>query len=405
MEHLLFLTQRIPYPPDKGDKIRGWRILRHLAERYHVHLGCFYDAAEDARHVEFLSTICASLCCRRLRPGLAKLRSLARFRPGAALTLGYFEDAALRRWVEATLAAHRPSRIFVFCSAMAPYVLDYRAGVRVLDMVDVDSDKWQQYAASKTWPLSAIYARESRTLLQFERRIAAEFDATLLVSPAETALFRSLAPEAAGRVRCMPNGIDTVYFDPGRAYDNPFPPGRPVVVFTGAMDYWPNVQAVCWFAQEVMPLLRARDAGVEFWIVGTNPAAAARRLGREPGIVVTGRVSDIRPYLAHADAVVAPLQIARGVQNKVLEGMAMARPVVATPEACNGVAVREGEELLVARGARDFAEQVHAVLAGASRHLGRQARARAVKDYQWNFTMLDLLMSEREPAVIGAGGS
>lgn len=391
MEHLLFLAQRIPYPPDKGDKIRSWNFLQHLARRYRVHLGCFHDEPEDAQHIPFLETVCASVCCRPLRPLLARLRSLKGIGRGDALTLGYFADAELRRWVDATLQACRPSQVFVFCSAMAPYVRDYRMGQRILDMVDVDSDKWRQYAATKPWPLSAIYAREHRTLLAFERRIAAEFEATLLVSEAELRLFKSLAPEAAARVLAIGNGIDAEFFSPERDYADPFGP-EPAIVFTGAMDYWPNVQAATWFAREVMPLLRAHRPRLAYWIVGANPAPAVRRLGRAEGIVVTGRVEDVRPYLRHAAAVVAPLQIARGIQNKVLEAMAMAKPVVATPEACKGIDGVPDDAVLVASTPQEFADRVQAILSGALPQLGPRARRHALAHRQWDFALLDRLM-------------
>ncbi|HUZ73893.1 MAG TPA: TIGR03087 family PEP-CTERM/XrtA system glycosyltransferase [Stellaceae bacterium] len=393
MEHLLFLTQRIPYPPDKGDKIRSWRILQHLARRYHVHLGCFYDAPEDARHIPFLETVCASVCCVPLRPALARWRSLKGLVRREALTLGYFEDARLQRWVDALVRAHAPSQVFVFCSAVAPYAINHRAARRIIDLVDVDSEKWGQYAQSRPWPLSAVYAREQRKLLAFERRIASAFDGTLLASSAEAELFRRLAPEAAARVHAMPNGIDAAFFDPDRDYPNPFPRLAPAVVFTGAMDYWPNIQAATWFAREAVPLIRRRWPSLEFWIVGANPVAAVRRLGGD-GIVVTGRVDDIRPYLAHAAAVVAPLWIARGVLNKVLEAMAMAKPMVATPEACEGIEVAQGEAVLTARTAPEFADRVHAILAGEQKQLGVRARQCVLTQHRWDFAVLDRLMGE-----------
>ena len=312
------------------------------------------------------------------------------------LTLGYFHDAELERWVDATVAAHRPSRIFVFCSAMAPYALPYPAATRILDMVDVDSDKWRQYAASKAWPASAIYAREARTLLEFERGAAAEFDATLLVSRAEADLFKSLAPDAADRIVALPNGVDASYFDPGRDYPDPYPSGVRALCYTGAMDYWPNIDAVCWFAEKVMPLLGARSPGVEFWIVGARPAPAVERLARLPSVRVTGRVDDVRPYLAHAAAVVAPLQIARGIQNKVLEAMAMAQPVVLTPHAAEGIELAAGRDVLIASDAPEFAARVGEVLDGLHPHLGARGRQRILADYQWNFASLDEIILGRD---------
>ncbi len=403
MEQLLFLTQRIPYPPDKGDKIRAWRMLSHLAKSYRVHLGCFCDDPDDLVHVPFLERLCASVCCRPLVPWRAKLKSLANLGTGAPLTLGYFADAALRAWVDATVAAERPSRIVVFCSAMAPYALPHAAEIRVLDMVDVDSDKWRQYAASKPWPASAIYAREHRTLLEFERRIAGLFDATLVVSRAEADFFRALAPESSRRIAALPNGVDAAQFDPGRAGADPYPAGVKAICYTGAMDYWPNVDAVEWFATRVMPLLDVRTTGIEFWIVGAKPAPAVERLARLPGVRVTGRVADVRPYIAHAALVVAPLQIARGVQNKVLEAMAMARPVVLTPQAGEGLDLVAGRDALVAAGAEEFALRVREILAGAHPGLGARARQRVLADYQWDFSYLDALVAGRALAAAAAG--
>ncbi len=402
MEHLLFLTQRIPYPPDKGDKIRSWRILQHLARRHHVHLGCFYDAAEDQRHIPFLETVCASVCCLPLHPARARLRSLKRLARGEALTLGYFMDARLQRWVDAAIRAYAPSQVFVYCSAVAPYVMNYRAARRIIDFVDVDSEKWGQYAASRAWPMSAVYAREQKRLREFERRIADAFDGTLLASAAEADFFRRLAPEAADRVQAMPNGIDAAYFQPKRDYPNPFPRPAPVIVFTGAMDYWPNIQAATWFAREAMPLIRRRWPSLEFWIVGAHPDAAVRKLGTLEGIVVTGRVDDIRPYLGHAAAVVAPLWIARGVLNKVLEAMAMAKPIVATQEACAGIAVADADAVLTARTAPEFADRVHAILAGEHEQLGARARQCVLAHHRWDFAVLDRMMGgTREVAAAG----
>ena len=404
MDHLLFLTQRIPYPPDKGDKIRAWQMLRHLAGRYHVHLGCLYDDAHDAQYIGFLEGTCASVCCRPLHPRIAKLRSLAGLISGEPLTLAYFRDAGLQRWVDDTVAAYRPRRIFVFSSAMAPYVQHHPAEMRVLDMVDVDSDKWRQYAPTKKWPLSAIYAREHRTLAAFERRMAGAFTATLLVSRAEAALFASFAPVESARVTVLRNGIDTAHFDPDHAWPNPYRRHGPVLVFTGAMDYWPNIEGVTWLAHEILPLLRLRWPALEFWIVGVNPAAAVRRLANHDGIHVTGRVEDVRPYLRHAAAVVVPLRIARGIQNKVLEAMAMARSVVLTPESREGIEAKDGDEVLLAGTAGAFADRVAAVLSGAHPELGNRARGRVAKDYQWNFTILDEIMESGNPALVVAGG-
>jgi len=341
MRPLLFLAHRIPYPPNKGDKVRSYHLLRHLAERYRVHLGAFVDAREDWAHAQTLRQWCAGLCLRPLHPRLKRLASARALLSGEALTLAYFRDRALAAWAAGTVRAAGVRHAVAFSSAMAQYVRGPAfAGVRrVVDMVDVDSEKWRAYGARRHGPMAWVYRREADRLLAFERTVAAEADATVFVSAEEAALFRSLAPEAAARVSCLDNGVDTAYFDPTRDYPNPYRAGERVLAFTGAMDYWANVDAVSWFAEAVFPRVRAGQPQARFYVVGARPSEAVRRLARLPGVQVTGAVADVRPYLRHARAAVAPMRIARGVQNKVLEAMAMNRPVIATPAAMEGIRV------------------------------------------------------------------
>jgi sugar transferase (PEP-CTERM/EpsH1 system associated) len=400
MRELLFLCHRIPYPPDKGDKIRAWHILRHLAHSYAIHLGCFIDDPQDFVHLPRLARECAELAAVPLRPALQKLRALPRLlRPGAPLTLGYFHSGRLAGWAERQLARHRFDAIYVYCSAMAPYARAAPAPVRILDMVDVDSEKWATYADRARWPASLVWAREGRTLLDFEREAARHFDRTLFVSEAECRRFAALAPECAGRLEWVENGVDLARFAPGPGWPNPFAPGEAAIVFTGAMDYWPNVDAVLWFAERVMPLLRRRHERARFHVVGANPAPALRRLAGRDDVHLTGRVADTRPYLAHAALVVAPLRIARGIQNKVLEAMAMARPVLATPAAFTGVRAAPGRDLLLAESTEAMAEAAAAVLAGRHPGLGEAARAAMARGHDWAATLarLDALLDLAPP--------
>ncbi|MGD9614503.1 MAG: TIGR03087 family PEP-CTERM/XrtA system glycosyltransferase [Alphaproteobacteria bacterium] len=398
MKDLLFLAHRIPYPPDKGEKIRAWHVLRHLAERYRVHLATFIDAPEDVAGVRHLEEVCASVVWRKLSPRRARLRSLAGLLNSAPLTQFYFGDRRLHAEVERLAAANNPALVYVFSSAMAPYVPD-RRGVRViLDMVDVDSEKWRQYAEAGSGPARMIYRREGRTLLALERRAASRADAVLLVSRAEAALFASLAPEVAGRTHCVGNGVDLAYFDPSLPFANPLG-DRPAIVFTGVMSYRPNVEAMVWFVEQVMPRLRARAAVPCLWIVGLNPSRAVLALAG-PDVRVTGRVPDVRPYLKHAQVAVAPLLIGRGVQNKVLEAMAMGLPVVATPQAREGIDSCDDGELLTATTPADFAAAIGGVLDGEAGPIGARARARVVRDYGWQASLagLDRLLDSIENA-------
>jgi sugar transferase (PEP-CTERM/EpsH1 system associated) len=383
VEDLLLLIHRIPYPPNKGDKIRSYHLLKHLARDYRVHLATFVDDPDDWQHVPTVEKMCASSHFASLNPTLARVRSLGALVKNRSLSLDYYRDQGLERWVDQTVAAHKIDRVLVFSSAMAQYADKYPNARRVVDFCDVDSDKWRQYADKKAWPMSWLYRHEARQLLSYERRVARDYDASLFVSAPEADLFRQLAPESDARIGFFSNGVDTDYFSPEAAGPSPFKDGEQAIVFTGAMDYWPNVDAVQWFAQDVMPLLRARFPELRFYIVGARPAPAVLELGKQPNIVVTGTVPDVRPYIRHARAAVAPLRIARGIQNKVLEAMAMATPVVVSPQALEGIEAEPGRELVLAQDAPGFVEAVAALLARGDNDMGLAARARVERKYSW----------------------
>jgi len=397
MRDLLFLVHRIPFPPNKGDKVRSFHLLRYLSQHYRIWLGTFVDDPDDWRHLDEVRQYCAEVCCRPLSPRWAKLGALRGLVTGEALTLPYYRDARLRRWVDTVVTEQGIQRALVFSSAMAQYLRGPRhAGLRrVMDFVDVDSAKWAQYAASAAWPLNEIQRRESERLLKFERTVAAEFAASAFVTAEEAALFRRLAPAISPeRIYGISNGVDSEYFAPDREYPNPYPAGEQALAFTGAMDYWANVDAVCWFAQEVFPEIRRAIPDASFSIVGARPAAEVRQLAELPGVRVTGTVPDVRPWLAHARLAVAPLRIARGVQNKVLEAMAMARPVLTTPAAMEGIVSCPDLERWVVRpvipeddepSASDFAQAAVRWLADQTEaeRLGRVGRDWVLRHYHW----------------------
>ncbi|SEO97764.1 TIGR03087 family PEP-CTERM/XrtA system glycosyltransferase [Aquisalimonas asiatica] len=401
MDDILLLTHRIPWPPNKGDKIRSYHLLRHLASHYRVHLGTFVDDPADERYVSDLDVVCSSAHVARLNPGVARWRALTGLLSGAPLTLPYYRNAGLARWVEHTVNAHGIERAVVFSSSMAQYLDGFPALRRVVDLVDVDSDKWRQYAAGKSHPARWIYAREGRRLLEYERRVAREADAALLVSEAEAELFRELAPESRDSIHAVHNGVDTTVFDPGKNGTSPYPDDVLPLVFTGAMDYWPNEEAVTWFADTVFPRIMAAEPGARFYIVGSRPTRGVQALGERPGIEVTGFVDDMRPWLGHAAIAVAPLRIARGVQNKVLEAMAMGRTVIGTAQALAGIEAEVGRDLLQADSPDAFVEQVLAQLREPDPSLGANARDRVLAHYAWSarLSRLDALLQESAPGV------
>ena len=387
---ILFLAHRIPYPPDRGDKIRSWHLLKHLAGLARVHLACFADDAADAAHLPALREALdgrlgeAHVEVRRTGRAAAGLRALLQGRP-VSLTL--FDSARLRAFVESRLDSGGIAAVFAFSGQMAQFVPERAASRFVMDLGDVDSAKFAQYADDARGPLRLIYRREAERLAAFERATAARADVTTFVSEAEAALFRGRT--GLDTIRALSNGIDLDYFDPAAGFARLAATERgegPILLFTGQMDYPPNVDAVRWFAREALP----RIPGARFVVAGRNPAAAVRRLA-SPIVSVTGAVSDIRGWLAAADVVVAPLRLARGIQNKVLEAMAMAKPVVATPAAFEGIEAEPGRDLIVADGAEATAEAVRRLLErpDEAAALGRAARRR-VADYGWEARLAPL---------------
>ena len=387
MQDLLLLIHRIPYPPNKGDKIRSYHLLKHLAQHYRVHLATFVDDPDDWQYLPHVEKLCASSHFARMNPLAARVKSLGALLKNRSLSLDYYRDAGMERWVEGTVAAHGIERVLVFSSAMAQYADPYRGARRVVDFCDVDSDKWRQYAEQKSFPMNLLYRYEAKQLLRYERQVARDYDASLFVSAPEADLFRQLAPESSAKIGHFSNGVDTDYFSPDEHYASPYAQGERALVFTGAMDYWPNVDAVQWFCDSVFPLLRARDPDLCFYIVGSRPNPAVQALGQRDGVKVTGTVPDVRPYIRYAAVAVAPLRIARGIQNKVLEAMAMATPVVVSPQALEGIDAVPGSELVLAEDAAAFADAVAGLLDGqdsAAAAIGQAARAKVQRQYSWS---------------------
>lgn len=403
---LLFLCHRIPYPPNKGDKIRAFHLLVHLSRHFDIYLASFVDEPGDWSGVPEVEKYCRETFFRPLNPRLAKVRSLYGLLSRQALSLPYYADSAMQRWVARTCEANDIRHTLVYSSTMAQFLPAGGEDLqrKVIDFVDVDSDKWRQYATQKPWPLSWLYHREARCLLRCEQALAARFDASLFVSSTEAALFRQLSPATAHKTGFYNNGVDGDYFDPYSsacaALQNPFPEHCQALVFTGAMDYWPNVDAVTWFAHTVLPALRQAHPALAFYIVGGKPTANVQRLAHLPGVTVTGRVPDVRPYLKHALAAVAPMRVARGVQNKVLEGMAMALPVLVSHKGLEGIDAQDGEQVLLADSVDEYLEGVGEILAGRHTGLGARARACVQEMFDWDQTLPEVVHLLAQPGAL-----
>lgn len=367
---VLFLAHRLPYPPNKGDKIRSFHEIRGLAERGHeVHVVAFADCREDERMAAGLLHHAATAVTVPLDVRVAKMRALSAIVQRRPLSLAYFGQVMMRQAVSACLEHHGADVIVAYSSPMAQYVPPGRRARAVMDLVDVDSEKWSDYSKTHRRPMSWVYALEAKRLRAYELEIVRTFGATLLATEREAGLLRpDLPSESSGRLSALVNGVDTAFFHPTDvpastetlpdAERRFFTDDWPTIVFTGAMDYHANVEAVSWFANQVWSRIRTAFPSARFLVVGSRPAPAVRALERIPGVVVTGFVQDVRPYLWCADLCVVPLMIARGVQNKLIEALACGRPVVATPEAVAALDLCPGRDVVVAQRGAEYGEAI-----------------------------------------------
>jgi sugar transferase (PEP-CTERM/EpsH1 system associated) len=410
MAEILFLAHRIPYPPNRGDKIRSWQMLKHIAGLGRVHLACFADDEADAAHLPALREALGDMLgevhveARRTGRFAAAAQALRSERP---ISLVMFDSAAMRAFVKRLLAGDRVDAIFAFSGQMAQFVPQAARQRFIMDFVDMDSAKYADYAVEGPDAMRWVHAREADRLLSFERATAARAAVSLFVSAAEADLFRSRVGLPRADIRVVENGIDLGFYDPAADFAPLSASERgegPLITFTGQMDYRPNVDAVTAFADETLPLIREARPNVRFAIVGRNPTAAVARLQERPGVLVTGAVDDVRRWLTAADVVVAPLRLARGIQNKVLEAMAMARPVVASAAAFRGIDAQPQRDLIVADTAQDQAQAVLALLEDPihAERVGAAARRRMEQAYRWEAKLAPLAsilgLAERQAA-------
>ena len=405
MGEMLFLTHRVPWPPNRGDKIRSHHILRKLMEYAPVHLVCFADDATEATEDSDIKTSLASLqIARRSKSNLrAGVESLASGKP---VSLTSFQSTEIQNYVRDILKARPIDCIFVFSGQMAQFVPAEYTGRLIMDFADVDSAKFESYGDEGSGPMAWINRREGKLLRAFEKQIGAVADHSLFVSEAEAQLFRQRSGLDDQKVKALGNGIDLDFYDPAKVTAMERADKGPLIIFTGQMDYRPNIEAVVSFTAEVMPKILKRHSDTQFAIIGRAPTADVLRLNGQNGTIVTGSVDDIRCWLKAADIVVAPLRIARGIQNKVLEAMAMGKPVVASAAAAQGIDAVDGEHFCVADHPRHEAELVCDLLSDPKRAkaLGATASALIRSTYSWETRLADIasLCGINEPELVEA---
>jgi sugar transferase (PEP-CTERM/EpsH1 system associated) len=380
--NIFYLAHRLPYPPNKGEKIRTFHQIQQLARNNTVHLCSFVDDPGDLPHSEALKKYCASVSVVYRNKALTPLLAASALLKRQPLSVALFACKPFKRKVLQKLTAEEFDCIMVSSSSMAQYASFVSAIPKIIDFIDVDSEKWHLYAQHYSFPLSFIYALEAKRLARYEENIARVFDHCVLISEEERQLFREQVKDRP--VSVISNGVDLEYFSRPRSsvlHDAP-----PIIVFTGMMDYFPNVDAVRYFCSEIFPLAYRTVPEVKFYIVGRNPTRQVRELGSQPNVVVTGTVPDVRPYLTQATVAVAPFRLARGVQNKVLEAMAMGLPVIGTTEAFKGIAATEDDGIRIAKDPFSFAQHIIKFFQDSKtlrQQTGQQARRYVEQHHRW----------------------
>jgi hypothetical protein len=387
---ILYVCHRFPFPPNRGGKIRPFNMIQHLSRCHEVTVASMARSAWEAREGVGLAPHCARYEMVRVRESIQALRMVARLPTPTPSSMGYFYSPQLARRIDELLEAKRFDLIFVHASSVAQYVEDVRDIPKILDFGDMDSQKWLEYARYKPFPLAQGYRLEGIKLERAEKRLAARFDLCTATTRAE---WQTLASYGTGVPSdWFPNGVDSAYFAPT---DLPYDPDA--IAFVGRMDYYPNQQCMFEFCAKTLPLLQARRRGLKLIIVGADPSPAVRRLGELPGVTVTGSVADVRPHLCRAALMIAPLNIARGTQNKILEAMASGIPVVTSRVAAGGVDASAPEHFLVASSPEEYASAVLRIVEDSAerRRLALSGRARVLSHHAWPRSM------QRLDAIIG----
>lgn len=392
---IVFLAHRVPFPPNKGEKIRTYHQIEYLAQRGHrIHVFSPVAGEEDVGYLAELQRRHCDAVFHGPQPSpLSYVRGLLRWQ---ALSVAHFYTPVLQQKLDAFLASHPVDAIVCTSSSMAEYV--FRSGylrgagarrpVLVMDFMDLDSDKWRQYQQLKPFPFSLVYRREAALIARFERRVHETFDTCMFISRNEVDLFLKSNPDL-GRLQVVANGMDTATFKPT---ENPKPAQGPNLLFTGVMDYLPNEDAVVWFVEGIWDKVRAHHPNATFYIAGMNPSARVKALSRFPGVVVTGFVEDIREYFDKAHIFVGPFRLARGVQNKVLQAFGCALPTIATSLGCEGINCQPGEHVLVADTLDEMLQQIDWVVANpaAAAALGQNAHQLIEREYSWQGKLAEL---------------
>ncbi|MFQ3193100.1 MAG: sugar transferase (PEP-CTERM/EpsH1 system associated) [Paraglaciecola sp.] len=402
---ILFISHRVPFPPNKGEKIRTFHQLKHLKELgHHIHLFSPYEDKTELAHFNQLrETWCTSVEATPLKPKVIRL--LTGLVKGQPMSVANFYDKTQQQKFDQFLSGNTVDAIICSASSVAEYIFKSTAlptldkkPLLIMDFMDVDSDKWGQYQQSSSFPMSMVYAREQRILAKYEKKIVKKFDASYLIAQAEVTLFNQSVMQS-DKVHVMGNGLDTSTFYPPKVKP---PNAAPVFLFTGVMDYKPNEDAVIWFVNTCWSSIITQHPSARFVIAGMNPSADVTQLANDNSIEVTGFVDDILPYYHQADIFVAPFRLARGVQNKVLQAFACALPVISTPMGAEGILCQADQDILIASTPDEFVAQANQLIAQPklAKSIGQSALHIIKQHYSWQGQLqplVNLLDSEDKP--------
>ncbi|MCP5213290.1 MAG: TIGR03087 family PEP-CTERM/XrtA system glycosyltransferase [Hahellaceae bacterium] len=371
---LIVLCHRIPYPPNKGDKIRSYQFLKFLSTQFNVHLATYVDDAADEKYVAYVESLCVSSCIERVKSGAKIYSALISLFSGQAVTVTHYRSRKIERWLQDLNERLDSAGVFCISSPMARFLknIQLKKTFSYIDYIDVDSAKWSQLATESRGLFRWIYSREARLLKAYENQIGKDFDKLLFVSKKEAETFlennrhtQELLDDSGfqHKVAVLSNGVDTDFFDPGISFIEVYPKNERIIVFTGVMNYQPNEDAVSWFSRECMPTIKRAIPNAVFYVVGAKPSGFVTNLASEFSCVrVVGAVQDIRPYIKQAHVVVAPLRLGRGIQNKVLEALAFDKPLVASANALAGIDENGQLGAIVAQDSSQFSTKVIDVL-------------------------------------------
>lgn len=390
--NILYLCHRIPFPPNKGDKIRSFNEIKYLSKRHNIFLGSIYEEKSEKAHLGILKKYCTEIQAVNFSRKLKLLRCLF---SGKSFSVSNFYDKRLQKYVDRTLSKKEIDAVICYCSSMAKYIFEThlykekRIGdIKLLvDFVDLDSDKWLQYSKYSKFPMNLIYRIENKRLFHYEKIINQHFDHSIFVSQREVNVFKDLYPEARN-VSVIPNGVDYDYFSPQEKNIERKKIGKdwnPKLVFTGVMDYFANEDGVRWFCERIYPKIKSEYPHAEFYIVGNKPTNTVLNLSKFDGVRVTGYVEDIREYYWMADVCIIPLRIARGLQNKILEAMATGNAVVASSNASDGIICHKNIDIMIADEEESFANEVIGLLKDENRRreMAKKAVENIRRHYSW----------------------